>query len=293
VALAHRLAVLEPAGADDHALQRADAAGLAVARGHHAAHAAVLADQLRDRRLQPQRDLEFQQRMAQAADQRVAHREATRTPGAQPPREIAEIAQRQSRDDLEPAGRLAEQHRALEVGVAHQPHHRRLHVRGLHAQELLAEQATVVGQRIDRSPPRLRAGELLVVIRVVQHRLVAHVRLLLEEAQHRGALFDEGAHDLGRDVIPGEREQVLHRLLDAVLHAGRAHQVVVGYPQPAAGGGRGAAVVLALLQDQHARAVDGGDQRRRQRAGARADDDDIRAVIPVVVAHGLRRFRSV
>src|SRR3546814_11303461 len=86
--------VLEAAAAKDHAARRAYRLATAVTFDFDTGDGARgVGEQTRDRRLQPDWHGLVEQRTAQPADQRIAHRQPSRAFRHQPPRQVAEITE--------------------------------------------------------------------------------------------------------------------------------------------------------------------------------------------------------
>ncbi len=276
VALAHLGVVGEAAGGEEHALAGADRHRSAVADGAHADDAAVLDQELFERRLGPDGDPPVERDLEHLPDEGRAVR-------AQ--RLAAELGGVGPQHD--PTGDHEGAEAPVVVGqrtrlVGHHGETEALGQSGLQPRHPFAQDAGVPRHRLD--PPSgvhaaLRVGVVVAVAAAVDEANPE----LLKEGDHLGARREEGVAPFERRAradVTDDRLEVRHGVLVGVGHARGQHHRVVRHPDDPAGHARRAADQRLLLEHERARPGVGRGECRHHATAAGSDDHDVDGGVP-------------
>ena len=258
----------KPAAAQDHAALGPDDALDSLAEHRDARDAAVLDDEVAQLGAVLHGHARVDEALAESDREGVAHRVHLLA---------AQAADDAVEHDLEHRDRAADgahsQADLAEVGLRDDQVRRRLGVRRVQVDQLVAEEAAVHRHRLDASPPGPSAGRLGQVVGVLRDPGEPDRRVLAHEVHDLWPTVDEGVPaDLGHHVAD-DRLEVALGLLRVVGLTGRAQRVVAGDPDATAGARRRPAEVVALLDEQGVEPLSRGGEGGGH-AGTTGTDDD-------------------
>ena len=267
----------EPARREHDAAGRGDPHRAVRCGGDDARHAAVVvAQQLGDRRADPDVHAEVERRTQQPADERGSVDQLHPATAGQ---QVVDVPAEPPGGVQQPAG-VAARHREErhEVRPGHDPHAEERGLVELAPQlheDVVAERAAVDRGGCDGAVAGAGAGQPAVDVADLRAGHERQRGLLVEEPHHLRRRGEEGVDAGGVVVGPECGAQVGAELLDVLVHAVGVGERVARRPHPAAGPRRGAAAHVGPLQYDDPQAVVGGGDGGREAAGAGADHDDV------------------